>query len=291
MDRPGGLSYGDWEPGARGIRRPGASLRWTGQEACPTATGNAMSYTGLAYRLPRVLRRHILHFETEIVDAVAAFAAALPAGARMLDAGSGEGQYRHHFGRQRYCGVDLAVGDATWDYSKVDALADLTALPFREGTFDAAIHIVTIEHLREPGARACRDRALAGSRRPAADRRAARVGSPPGAARLFPIYALRLGVPAGAGGLRGARDERRRRLFPTAGPAPAQRATILHRRHSLAACFVPAAILLVPPALILPLLDSLDRDRNFTLGYLCTARKRDLSVEAPQKEKHWTESS
>ena len=38
--------------------------------------------------------------------------------------------------------------------------------------------------------------------------------------------------------------------------------------------FLPAAMLLVPPALILPLLDALDRDRNFTLGYLCTARKR-----------------
>jgi hypothetical protein len=38
--------------------------------------------------------------------------------------------------------------------------------------------------------------------------------------------------------------------------------------------FLPAAILLVPPALILPLVDALDRDRNFTLGYLCTARKR-----------------
>ena len=37
--------------------------------------------------------------------------------------------------------------------------------------------------------------------------------------------------------------------------------------------FVPAAILLVPPALILPFLDFLDRDRNFTLGYICTARK------------------
>ncbi len=39
-------------------------------------------------------------------------------------------------------------------------------------------------------------------------------------------------------------------------------------------CFIPAAILLVPPALILPFLDSLDRDRNFTVGYICTARNR-----------------
>src|SRR6478735_4027514 len=108
---------------------------------------SAMSYTGLAYRLPRPLRRHVLHFECEIEEAVAAFARDLPAGVRVLEAGSGEGQYRHHFARQRYCGVDLAVGDAGWDYSRIDALADLTTLPFREGTFGAAVHIVTIEHL------------------------------------------------------------------------------------------------------------------------------------------------
>ena len=38
--------------------------------------------------------------------------------------------------------------------------------------------------------------------------------------------------------------------------------------------FVPSAILLVPPALILPFFDFLDRDCNFTLGYISTARKR-----------------
>jgi hypothetical protein len=37
--------------------------------------------------------------------------------------------------------------------------------------------------------------------------------------------------------------------------------------------FIPAAILLVPPALILPFLDFLDRERDFTVGYICTARK------------------
>ena len=37
--------------------------------------------------------------------------------------------------------------------------------------------------------------------------------------------------------------------------------------------FLPAAILLGPPALLLPLLDGLDRERNFTLGYICTAKK------------------
>ena len=127
-----------------------------------------MSYTGMAYRLPRPLRRHILYFEGQIEDAVAAFARALPAEARVLDAGSGEGQYRLHFARQLYTGVDLAVGDAAWDYSQVDALADLTALPFRAAS-------------------------KVGAGRHPVDRGAARMGSPPGAARLFPLYALQIG--------------------------------------------------------------------------------------------------
>ena len=36
---------------------------------------------------------------------------------------------------------------------------------------------------------------------------------------------------------------------------------------------IPAALVLVPPALLLPLFDGLDDRRNFTLGYVCTARK------------------
>ena len=118
-----------------------------------------MSYTALAYRLPKPLRRHILHFEVEIADAVAAMASALPAGVRVLDAGAGEGQYAHYFGRQRYCGVDLAVGDAAWDYTRLDVLADLTALPFRAGAFRAALNVVTLEHLPSPPARSRKSRA------------------------------------------------------------------------------------------------------------------------------------
>jgi hypothetical protein len=36
--------------------------------------------------------------------------------------------------------------------------------------------------------------------------------------------------------------------------------------------FLPAAAA-GPPALALPFLDFLDRDQNFTLGYICTAEK------------------
>jgi len=38
--------------------------------------------------------------------------------------------------------------------------------------------------------------------------------------------------------------------------------------------YLPAAVLLAPPALLLPFLDFLDRNRDFTLGYICTAQKK-----------------
>ncbi len=232
-----------------------------------------MSYTAVAYRLPKPLRRHILHFEVEIEEAVESFAQSLPAGARMLDAGAGQGQYKHAFKRQRYCGVDLAVGDAAWDYTKLDALADLTALPFREGVFAAAINVVTLEHLCEP-ARALAEIARTlepGGRLLLAAPHEWEVHQAPHDYFRYTRHGLqylleKAGFEAieihAAGGY--FRLVARRLLnglqFFTGGVRWLG--------------FIPAAILLVPPALILPLLDALDRDRNFTAGYICTARKR-----------------
>jgi len=242
-----------------------------------------MRYSALAYRLPRPLRRHVLHFEAEIEDAVEAFARGLPQGARVLDAGAGEGPYARHFDRSRYCGVDLAVGDAAWDYSRLDAIADLTALPFRAGAFDAALHIVTIEHLREPGC------ALVEIARTLAPGGMLLVAAPHewevhqaphdyfrytryGLAYLLEKSGLEVCEMHAAGGY--FRLISRRLLnglqFFTGG------------LRWLG--FLPAAILLVPPALILPFLDFLDRDRNFTVGYISIARKA-------SERTHWTESS
>src|SRR5439155_21033443 len=150
-------------------------------------------------------------------------------------------------------------------YGRLEVLAELGALPFRDATFDAAIHIVTVEHMREPG------REL---------REIARVIKPQGPLLIaaphewevhqaphdyfrFTRYGLEyLLLSAGmkivylrpAGGY--FRLLARRLLnglqFFTGG-----------LRWLL---FPAAAILLVPPALILPLLDPLDKDRNFTLG-------------------------
>jgi len=232
-----------------------------------------MSLSAIAHRLPRPLRRHVLHFEAAIEDAVAAFARQLPAGARVLDAGAGEGQYAPWFTRQRYCGVDLAIGDAAWNYGRLDVLADLTALPLRATAFDAALHIVTIEHLPEPG------RALAEIAR------VLRPGAPlllaaphewethqaPHDYFRFTRYGLAYLLEKA-----GFEDVDVR---PCGGYFRLLARRLLNGLQFFSGgarwlLFVPAALFLVPPALVLPCLDFLDRDRNFTLGYIGTAKKR-----------------
>ena len=232
-----------------------------------------MKYTSLAKRLPQPLRRHILHFETEIERAVGTFARQLPAGAWVLDAGAGEGQYAHYFAGQRYCGVDLAVGDAAWNYSRLDALADLTALPFRASAFPAVLHIVTIEHLREPGAALAEmARTLEpGGRLLLAAPHEWEVHQAPHDYFRYTKYGLQyLLEKAGFEILE---------LWPVGGYFRLLARRLLNGLQFFAGgarwlLFLPAAILLAPPALILPLLDGLDRDKNFTLGYICWARKK-----------------
>jgi SAM-dependent methyltransferase len=231
-----------------------------------------LKYTGLAYRLPRPLRRHVLHFEAEIEDAVRAFASALPAGARVLDAGAGEAQYASHFSRQRYYAVDLAVGDQAWNYSHLDAIADLTALPFRGSAFAAAVHIVTLEHLREPGcALAELARVLApGSTLLLAAPQDWEVHQAPHDYFRYTRYGLKYLLQQSGFEVQ--------ELRASGGYFRLLARRLLNGLQFFAGGFrwlgfIPAAILLVPPALILPWFDSLDRDRNFTLGYICLARK------------------
>ena len=233
-----------------------------------------MKYTEAAYRLPRALRRHILHFEVEIEDAVKRLACDLPDGVRVLDAGAGEGQYQPHFARQRYCGVDLAVGDTQWNYTGLDAVADLGDLPFRDATFEAALHIVTIEHLREP-ARALREIART----------------------LHPGGMLLLAAPQDWEIHQAPHDYFRYTRYgleyllkqagfdqcdirPAGGYFRLLARRLLNGLQFFAGGlrwlgFLPAALLLVPPGLLLPFLDAMDPRKNFTLGYICVARKKD----------------
>ncbi|MFN2256764.1 MAG: class I SAM-dependent methyltransferase [Candidatus Promineifilaceae bacterium] len=74
----------------------------------------------------------------------------IPAGALVLDAGSGQGRYRDYFDHTRYVGLDLAVGDETWDYSGLDTVGDLREIPFPDDSFDAAVCVQTLEHVNDP---------------------------------------------------------------------------------------------------------------------------------------------
>jgi SAM-dependent methyltransferase len=232
-----------------------------------------MTRSALARRLPRPLRRYVLRFEADIEDAVAAFARELPEGARVLDAGAGEGQYARWFTRQRYCGVDLAIGDAAWNYARLDVLADLAALPLRTNAFDAALHIVTIEHLPEPGSALAEIARVLKPGAPlllAAPHEWETHQAPHDYFRFTRFGLLYLLEMAG---------------FEDADVRPCGGYFRLLARRLLNGLqffsggarwllFPLAALVLVPPALVLPCLDSLDGDRNFTLGYICTAKKR-----------------
>lgn len=219
--------------------------------------------------LPGWLLRHVYHFESMIEDSVRRFAADLPGGARVLDAGAGECRHAAAFGRQRYTGVDLAIGDPSWDYRKLDALADLERLPFAAHSFDAALMIVTIEHLKRPGD------VLA---------EIARVLKP--GARLLAVAPHQWEVHQAPNdffrftrhGIEFLLDEAGfevERLEPAGGLF-----RLLARRLFAAIALMPPwlkpAGLLVfgVPALILPCLDGLDRNCDYTLGYACTAVRR-----------------
>ena len=228
-------------------------------------------------RLPRRLHRLILRFEAMIEDRVADFARSLQDGTRVLDAGAGECRYAREFSHCRYVAVDLAVGDADWDYSRLDGVADLARLPFRNGSFGAALNIVVLEHVRDP-------RAVL--------EELSRV--------LAPGARLLLAAPQEWGVHQAPHDYFRytrpglQWLLERAGfdeieiEAGGGFFTLLGRRLLDSILYFQGGWrwLLFPPAaavcgvlgVLLPMLDFLDPTRNTTLGYVCTARKPELGV-------------
>jgi SAM-dependent methyltransferase len=226
-------------------------------------------YRAMERRLPAFLRRRLLHFESAISDSLASFAAGLPGGARVLDAGAGESLHAKYFRNNRYVAVDLAVGDAAWDYRKLDAIADLTALPFPDRCFDACINIVTLEHVREPAC-ALREigRTLApGGRLLLVVPQEWEVHQSPHDYFRFTRHGVAyLLDQAGFAGFD---------IRPVGGYFRLCSRRLLNGLQFFhGVWFFLAAIFLAPPALALPWFDSLDRERNFTLGYICTAHKR-----------------
>ncbi|MFI5173953.1 MAG: methyltransferase domain-containing protein [Terriglobia bacterium] len=101
--------------------------------------------------LPKILLRALDPFDARVSDRLAAFVTSLPEHSLVLDAGAGQCRYASVFARHRYVALDSAVGDASWDYSRLNVLGDLEQLPIASMAFDAAVSIVVLEHVREPG--------------------------------------------------------------------------------------------------------------------------------------------
>jgi SAM-dependent methyltransferase len=232
-----------------------------------------MTPTDLAAKFPRPLRDHLLYFEGMIERELLAFAESLPAGAAVLDAGAGEARHAAVFARQRYTAVDLAVGDTTWNYRRLDAIADLCALPFRDRSFAAAINVVTLEHIHDPG-QAIREisRTLKpGGRLLLAVPQDWEVHQAPHDYFRYTRYGIaHLLEEAGFEPVR---------ILPAGGYFRLLSRRLLNGIQFFKGgwrwlLFLPAAACLGPPALLLPFLERLDPEKNFTLGYICEAQRK-----------------
>jgi len=107
-------------------------------------------YQGVFNRLPVWLKRRIFPLDY----GVRSFIASLEPSAkdRVLDAGAGEVRFADAFGSCRYITLDSAVGDEGWDYSRIDLLGRLEAIPLAAECVDFVINTQVLEHVRSPEA-------------------------------------------------------------------------------------------------------------------------------------------
>jgi SAM-dependent methyltransferase len=214
------------------------------------------------------LWRHLDQFEAALEEAISRLSQDLAPQAQVLGLGTSPETYAGWFSQHRYVAVDLWTGEPEEKRRPAELVASLANLPFPAESFDACVSVAALEHTVEPGgalremARALRPRGrlllIAPQER--------EVHQAPHDYFRFTRYGLRyLLQEAGFVDIR---------ILPVGGFFRLLARRLLNARRFFRGLWkAPAALVVVPLALLLPVFDGLDRDRNFTLGYICAARK------------------
>jgi SAM-dependent methyltransferase len=100
--------------------------------------------------IPAGLFKRLDPFEASIDTFLRDVSRRVRVGARVLDAGAGESRFKPLFRHAAYVGVDFGLGDRSWDYSNLDVVGRLEELPFPNGYFDHVLSIVVLEHTPQP---------------------------------------------------------------------------------------------------------------------------------------------
>ncbi len=105
------------------------------------------------------LRESIFQFGVYERDRwIAAQAAVLPPGSRVLDVGAGPCRHRPLFAHCEYKSQDFCLHQPTrqgntvenWSYGAVDYVCDATSIPVADASFDAVLCTEMLEHVPEP---------------------------------------------------------------------------------------------------------------------------------------------
>ena len=100
--------------------------------------------------IPSAVYRRLDPFEATVASFVASVATNTPDDHLVLDAGAGESRFRGLFEHAHYVAIDFGLGDRDWDYSGLDIVGRCEDLPLADASCDRVLSVVVLEHTPEP---------------------------------------------------------------------------------------------------------------------------------------------
>ena len=100
--------------------------------------------------VPSAIYRRLDPFEATVASFVESVATNTPDDHLVLDAGAGESRFRGLFDHARYVTIDVGLGNRDWDYSGLDIIGRCEELPLADASCDRVLSVVVLEHTPEP---------------------------------------------------------------------------------------------------------------------------------------------